>query len=163
MYAHIHVYACIYINTRVLRCAPRTEKQGGTGARWQRWQVDTIPQYHHKNYHKYYHKHYHNFRTTSIAARREQEEDGGTTQEWTLSYFANIGTLPGLQQGLLGRACQRLRPRGRGCQRPRPKGQNEKQRLLEKSGHYPILEMLALCQDSGCDSTDEQKYCFVFE
>ena len=75
----------------------------------------------------------------------EEEEDRGTTQEWTLSYFANIGALPGLQQGLHGRACQRLRrPIERGCQRLRPRGQNERQRLLEKSGHYPILRTLAL-------------------
>ena len=80
----------------------------------------------------------------SQRAEEEEEEEGGTIQEWTLSHFANVGTLPGLQQGLHGRACRRLRPRGRGCQRLRPRGQHEKQRLLEKSGHYPILRELAL-------------------
>ena len=77
------------------------------------------------------------------SQRAEDEEDGGTIQEWTLSHFANVGTLPGLQQGLHGRACRRLRPRGRGCQRLRPRGQHEKQRLLEKSGYYPILRAVA--------------------
>ena len=62
---------CVCILERS-RAHPRTEKQGGTGARWQRWQVDTIPQYYHKNYHTYYHKHYHKCLTSSIAARRRR-------------------------------------------------------------------------------------------
>ena len=84
------------------------------------------------------------------SQRAEEEEEGGTIQEWTLSHFANVGTLPGLQQGLHGRACRRLRPRGRGCQRLRPRGQHEKQRLLEKSGYYPISRAVALSK-SGND------------
>ena len=71
------MYMCIYIYTRVCLCAPRTEKKGGTGVRWQRWQVDTIPQYYHKNYHKYYHKHYYNLLTTSIATRRRRRRSAG--------------------------------------------------------------------------------------
>ena len=62
------------------------------------------------------------------------------TLSQTLSQKLNFD----LQQGLHGRACQRLRLRGRGCQRLRPRRQNDKQRLLGKSGHYPILRALAL-------------------